>query len=73
MRRIKTTDVKEYGQIFRVNITSDNKIDRSFIVSEKFFPVVKRYIELRPEDDFLLDNFFLNYQNGRCTRQVNIK
>lgn len=71
LRSIKITDIKEHGTIFRVNLTSSkNRIERSFIVHEEFYPIVKKYLNLRPTDGLFEKDFFLNYQHGRCTKQV---
>lgn len=57
-------------QIFLIDVP-DNKTNnpRAFTVSGEFFDIFDRYISLRPED-VTTNRFFLNYQNGRCTKQV---
>ncbi|XP_015125083.1 uncharacterized protein LOC107046879 [Diachasma alloeum] len=49
-------------------IVKTNK-SRVFVVDEEYYPLLKRYISLRPKD-FEKNNFFVKYQNGRCVRQV---
>lgn len=38
-------------------------------MSEQFYSIVKQYISLRPSSDTAQLPFFLNYINGKCTRQ----
>lgn len=69
LKSLKISDVKEYGNIFHVNIASTpGKPGRAFIINEEFYPLVKRYIDLRPTGD--LPDFFLKYRHGRVSRQV---
>lgn len=68
IKNIKINDVKEYGQIFHVNLPGyGGKPGRSFIINEELYPFVKQYIDLRPEN---ISDFFLKYQNGRISKQV---
>lgn len=50
---------------------SKTKTQRSFVISESFYPPCKKYMDLRPigENSQSLP-FFLNFKNGKCTRQV---
>lgn len=73
LKSLRIEDVREYGQIFHVNLpNSCVKPGRSFIINEEFYPLVKKYIKLRPEDDEPID-FFLKYNNGKINRQVMIE
>lgn len=45
-----------------------NDYPGQFIIGNLFYHTVKKYISLRPTDNFS-DRFFIQYQNGRCTRQ----
>lgn len=42
---------------------------RAFVVREEFVKIVEKYIALRPEN-LQTDRFFINYQRGKCVRQV---
>ncbi|XP_073941147.1 uncharacterized protein [Choristoneura fumiferana] len=46
-----------------------NKQDRSFIIREEYKKIVDKYQELRPTD-MTNNRFFIQYHNGKCTRQV---
>lgn len=48
--------------------TKTNK-ERKFVISGEYLNIVKAYQELRPTN-VSTRRFFLNYQNGKCTRQV---
>jgi integrase len=38
-----------------------------FVVPGKFYNITKKYMDLRSPD---MEQFFLNYQNGKCYKQV---
>ena len=67
---IKYTDVEDKNGKFIVSV-QDTKtyIDRSFVIGPLFYSQIKKSIPLRPFDNFT-DRFFIQYMNGRCTRQV---
>ncbi|KAJ8974417.1 hypothetical protein NQ317_015472 [Molorchus minor] len=44
------------------------KITRKFTITDKFYQICKKYINLRPTN-FVSNIYFLNYQNGKCTKQ----
>lgn len=44
-------------------------IDRSFVIGSMLYETVKKYIVLRPPEQFT-DKFFVQYLNGKCVRQV---
>lgn len=47
------------------------KICRSFVISGNFYKICKQYIEIRLQiSDPQINQFFLNYQRGKCTKQV---
>ncbi|XP_033222705.1 uncharacterized protein LOC117176559, partial [Belonocnema kinseyi] len=67
---IKVDDVKDFNSMFLVTLPKmKNKLVRSFTIVGEFYAIVKKYCDLRPKDT-TSHHFFLNYQNGRCTRQV---
>ncbi|XP_043267722.1 uncharacterized protein [Venturia canescens] len=48
---------------------SKNGKARSFVVKDGFYQIVQRYIKLRPSN-VPHQRFFINYQNGKCTKQA---
>lgn len=63
------TNIIDHGNYLKVNI-SDTKTDtpRWFVIIEPFYKTVKKYMSLRPEK-CKLNEFFINYTNGKCTQQ----
>lgn len=45
------------------------KKERKFVINGEYLKIVKAYQQLRPSD-VTTNRFFLNYQNGKCTKQV---
>lgn len=45
------------------------KKDRMFVVQGDLLKIIQKYQNLRP-DGIQSDRFFLNYKNGKCTKQV---
>lgn len=39
---------------------------RVFTISDDYFQIVKKYVDLRPDD---MDRFFVGFREGKCTRQ----
>lgn len=64
-------NVEEVGnQMYVVKIpVTKTGVMRSFTVSDGYYRLVKKYVNLRPVDADIA-RFFLNYKNGRCMRQV---
>lgn len=63
--------VEDNGEYLKIHIP-DSKTDtnRSFVVSRKFYPTCKKYINLRPPGEIAKNlPFFLNYRNQKCTNQ----
>lgn len=44
-------------------------VKRSFVVEGKWYELAKKYAALRPED-MPTGRFFVNFQNGKCCKQV---
>lgn len=66
---LKVNDVEDIGNKFIVSVKdTKTNIDRQFIVGPLFYDVIKEYSDLRPLDH-TLNRFFLQYHNGKCTRQ----
>lgn len=63
-------DVETDTHLQAINLpnTKTNK-ERKFVISGEFLKIVKAYQDLRPSV-VSTQRFFLNYQNGKCTRQV---
>lgn len=66
---ITVDDVKTDTQLQAINLpdTKTNK-ERTFVVKGEYLNIVRKYQALRPEN-VATKRFFLNYQNGKCTRQ----
>lgn len=45
------------------------KVPRKFTVTDSFYQIIKKYADLRPPN-VPSDSFFLNFQNGKCTKQI---
>ena len=61
--------VKRHGDILLVSIVDTKTgVNRSFTVSDKYYAIVQKYINLRPRK-VLTTRFFLNYQKGKCSHK----
>lgn len=67
---ITINDVKTDSVLQAINLpnTKTNQ-ERTFVVKGEYLNIVKKYQALRP-DNLSTPRFFLNYQKGKCTRQV---
>lgn len=71
MKNLKLSDVEDSGKLLHIKIpNTKTKISRSFVVSGSFYEVCMQYIKLRQKVDANIDQFFMNYQRGKCTKQV---
>lgn len=72
LKDLTVNDVKDTSSILLVTIrNTKTKVPRSFHISGFFYEISKIYMNLRPEDMANVNSrFFLNFQNGKCTRQV---
>lgn len=70
LANITVEDVETDTHLQAINLpnTKTNK-ERKFVISGEFLNIVKAYQDLRPSG-VGTPRFFLNYQNGKCTRQV---
>lgn len=72
MYLMKLGDIQDLGSAFLITIpNTKTKITRKFTVTDHFYEICKRYINLRPPG-WATSNanvFFLNFQNGKCTSQ----
>lgn len=66
---MKIEDVKDLNTTLIITIPkTKTKVVRSFIITDQFYGIVKKYIDLRPSH-VTTSSFFLNYQKGKCTIQ----
>lgn len=69
MYNIKIDDIKELGTILVVTIpNTKTKVAKTFTIT-KHLNIYKKYRSLRPKN-YSNENFFINFQKGKCTRQV---
>lgn len=67
---IKISDIKDLKSIILIAIpNTKTKIPREFTITGDFYNIVKKYWALRP-CNVPSDNFFINFQKNKCTRQV---
>lgn len=70
LTNLTINDVENQGQLLLVKLTkTKTNIERTFVVREEFTQIVKKYQKIRP-NDIKTDRFFLNYQKGKCYKQV---
>lgn len=67
---MKVQDVEDLGNNRYLVSINENKNEYAvqFIIGSLFYDTVKRYILLRPPDEFS-DRFFIQYKDGKCVRQ----
>ncbi|XP_024876295.1 uncharacterized protein LOC112457459 [Temnothorax curvispinosus] len=69
LTNITINDIEDKETILLVKIpTTKNYKPRTFIITDEFYTISKKYINLRPKNA-QTSRFFLNYQNGKCTNQ----
>lgn len=67
---ITINDIEDKETLVVVKIPKTKTyIERSFVIKGEMYAIYKKYSVLRPVDA-PSPKFFLNYQNGKCTRQV---
>lgn len=70
LANITVNDVKTDTLLQAINLPdTKNKRERTFVVKGDYLKIVKNYQALRPQN-VSTNKFFLNYQNGKCTKQV---
>lgn len=63
-------NVKDDGKELRVSIPkSKTKKPKEYIICGEFANIVREYMKFRPSNT-KSDRFFLQWRNGKCTRQV---
>lgn len=69
LTNILISDIEDHKTMFLIKIPKTKTgIQRSFTITGDFYNICKKYAELRPKDTNT-SRFFLNFQNGHCTRQ----
>lgn len=69
LTKLTINNIEDKESILLIKIpTTKNSKPRSFVIDGEFYAICKKYIALRP-NDVETSRFFLNYQNGRCTKQ----
>ena len=65
-------DIKDCTHVLYVKILH-TKVGKSkyFTIAEQYHEIVKKYRDLRPERPDVPPNFFLKYENGKFTKEVN--
>ena len=70
LHRLEIDDIKDKGDFIVVDIPkTKNGNPREFVVNPPFLYLIRKYIALRPKC-LRVSNFFLYYQNKKCTMQV---
>lgn len=60
-------DVKDLGSTLLITIPkTKTKVIRKFTISDYFYNIVKKYMNLRPSH-VVINSFFFNYQKSKCT------
>lgn len=60
-------DIRDTGLEYIVKIPyTKTQISRTFTIEGKLYEMAKKYNALRPKD-MSSENFFVNFQNGKCT------
>lgn len=68
--QMRINDIQDLGQVILVNIPDyKTNISRNFTITGKYCQIFKKYLALRPPT-VEHNNLFLNYHNGKCTKQV---
>lgn len=68
--QMKTNHIQDLGTAILIQVPdTKTKIERKFTITGSFCTIFKKYWALRPVN-VTSNNFFLNYQKGRCTNQV---
>ena len=69
---IKMNNVKIQGKLLEIKIPdTKNGGTKSFVTNEQFYPIIEKYMNLRPQYlDPKVDRFFMQFRDQKCTRQV---
>lgn len=68
--KITIEDIQDHGNFYTIKLPkTKTNITRNFVVEGQLYHIVKKYALLRPTK-VETNRFFLNWQKGKCTRQV---
>jgi len=69
--KLEPRDIDKRGdRIFLVYLReTKTECPRAFTISDDYFDIVEKYINLKPKTNVKTTKFFLSYRNGKCTRQ----
>lgn len=68
--QMKTDHIQNLGAAVLIKVPdTKTKMERQFTITGHFCTIFKKYWSLRPPNAEI-SNFFLNYQKGRCTKQI---
>lgn len=68
--QMRTNHIEDLGTTILITVPdTKTKVQRKFTITGPFCTLFKKYWALRPAN-LENNNFFINYQKGRCTKQV---
>lgn len=67
--KITVDNIKKHSDQLLLVTLEDDPTHRSFVIRDQHVKTVEKYMDLRPPD-INTNRFFVNYQKGRCTKQV---
>lgn len=67
---VTTDNIKIQEDVIIVKLPdTKTKIQRSFVITDLFYDIMKKYMDIRPKD-MNTKRFLLHYKHKKCTRQV---
>lgn len=66
LHSLTAENVQDLGSAMLIAVGRQGK--RKFIVTNQYYPICKKYVDLRPVN-VKFNTFFLNYQKGKCVAQ----
>lgn len=70
MKDILMSHIEDTGSRLIVILSNTRtELESTFVINERFYPIVKKYMALRPPNSEHLP-FFIKYHKGKCCRQV---
>ena len=68
---IEIDNVEQQGLLYQITIpTTKTGVSRTFVTSQGVYPLIKKYMDLRPAG---MKRLFLQIRDKKCTRQVKKK
>ena len=69
LTKLTINDIQDKESLLVIKIpTTKTGKPRTFVIEDEFYTICKKYMALRP-NDVETPRFFLNYHNGKCTKQ----